>query len=196
MTGPTLIFETIHGSRAFGLDRAGSDEDRKGVIVGPRAWYLGYRGGPEQLEPSADHVRFELRKFLKLAVANNPTIFEMLFADESDHRALTTAGRRLLDARGLFPSRRVADTFGRYAEGQLRRIRTHRRWLLTPPAEAPTRAAFGLPERTIVPKDQLGAAAALVERDALAMSELSPAFLDLLGREKRYAASSSRRRSR
>ena len=31
----TLIFETIHGSRAYQLDRPGSDTDIKGIIVGP-----------------------------------------------------------------------------------------------------------------------------------------------------------------
>jgi hypothetical protein len=30
---PTRIYETVHGSRAYGLARAGSDTDIKGVIV-------------------------------------------------------------------------------------------------------------------------------------------------------------------
>ena len=75
MNKPTLIYETLHGSRAYGLDRAGSDTDYKGVIIGPRDWYFGYTPAPEQIEVrGGDHVRFELRKFFRLAVAGNPTI--------------------------------------------------------------------------------------------------------------------------
>ena len=56
---PTLIYETLHGSRAYGLDRAGSDTDLKGVIIGPRDWYFSYQSAPEQIEVrGGDHVRF------------------------------------------------------------------------------------------------------------------------------------------
>lgn len=75
----TLLFETVHGSRAYGLNTADSDWDFKGVIVGPRAWYLGFVGGPEQVELGPDHVRYELRKFMRLAAGGNPTLLEVLF---------------------------------------------------------------------------------------------------------------------
>ncbi|MGM0575990.1 MAG: DNA polymerase beta superfamily protein [Myxococcota bacterium] len=67
MSEPTLIFETVHGSRAYGLDTPESDVDLRGVLVGPREWYFGFLGGPEQLEPSKDHVQWELRKVMRLA---------------------------------------------------------------------------------------------------------------------------------
>jgi len=40
-----------------------------------------------------------------------------------------------------------------YALAQLKRIRTHRAWLLTPPTKKPTRADFGLPDRGTLSKD-------------------------------------------
>lgn len=58
------------------------------------------------------------------------------------------------------------------------------------PAAAPTRDAFGLPERTLVPRDQLGALSAL-EEDGVA-PDLSPNFLEMLAREKRYQAAKAR----
>lgn len=182
----TLLYETVHGSTAYGLARAGSDLDLKGVVVGPRAWYFGHRGGPEQLTLGPDHVRFEVRKLLRLLANANPTVLELLFVPEAMHRALTPEGERLLAAREAFLSRKVGESFGGYALGQLRRIQTHRKWLLAPPKEAPTRAAFGLPERAAVPKDQQGAAETLLERGVL--PELPAGFLELLGREKRYQA--------
>lgn len=183
---PTLIFETVHGSTAFGLARDGSDVDLKGIVIGPPAWYLGWRGGPEQVDLSPDHVRYEIRKFVRLAAEANPTAIEMLFVGPQHHRTVTAAGQRLLDARNEFVSKRVADRFGRYALSQLKRIRTHRGWLLDPPRSAPTRAMFGLPERTVIPADQLAAAQTLVDAGDIAAADVSADFLDLLDREKRY----------
>lgn len=120
----------------------------------------------------------------------------------------------MLDFRERFLTRKVGETFGGYALGQLRRIQTHRKWLLDPPKEPPTREAFGLPERPAIPKDQLGAAETLLARGALGATsdthESSDAhessdtsttsndtsevlrgatsFLELLAREKRFEA--------
>ena len=189
MGAPTLIFETLHGSRAYGLAREGSDTDLKGVVIGPREWYFGIATGPEQIELSPDHVRYELRKLLRLAAANNPSVLEVLFAHEDDHRALTPLGEKLLAARSSMLSRRVADTFGGYALSQLGRIRRHRRWLLEPKKGEPRRADFGLPERTLIPRDQLGAAEALIADGRMDEAELTPGFLATLDGERRYRAS-------
>lgn len=182
----TLIYETVHGSRAYGLSRADSDEDLKGILVGPASWYHGFLGGPEQVEPSADHVRFEIRKFFRLAAAANPTVLEILWTEPEDVRVLTPAGERLRASRQAFLSKQVAASFGGYALAQLKRIKTHRRWLLTPPALEPKRADFGLPERTLLSKDQLGAAEALIQQGRLEEAEVTPNFLAVLDRERRY----------
>lgn len=181
---PTLLFETVHGSAAYGLAREGSDLDLKGAIVGPPSWYFGITAAPEQIELSADHVRYEVRKLLRLAAVNNPSVLEILFAHEDDHRVVHPAFERVLEARPSMLSRRVAGTFGGYAMSQLARIRRHRRWLLEPPDAPPERASFGLPDRRTVPRDQLGAAETLIERGL----EASDSFLALLGAEKRYRA--------
>lgn len=215
MNTAITIYETVHGSQAYGLAREGSDLDVKGVIVGPKAWYFGFRGGPEQVElgtgvvgdDAKDHVAFELRKLLRLLVNANPTVLELLFVDASLHRVLTPEGERLLAFRERFLTRRVGETFGGYALGQLRRIQTHRKWLLDPPKEAPVRATFGLPDRPVIPKDQLGAAETLLARgvlsvegsrdhdpssdptnDVIDVMRGATSFLELLGREKRFEA--------
>src|SRR5262249_45352998 len=158
----TVIYETVHGSQAYGLATASSDVDIKGVIVGPRDWYFGFAPSPEQLELGPDHVRFEIRKFMRLAANANPTLLEVLFTSPEHHRVVTREGERLLAARARFCSRRVKDSFAGYAVAQLKRIKTHRRWLLHPPSAEPSRASFGLPERTLISPDQQGAAEALL----------------------------------
>jgi predicted nucleotidyltransferase len=180
---PRILYETVHGSRAYGLAREGSDTDHKGVIAGPPAWYFGFRPAPEQVETGPDRVLFELRKFVRLAAGGNPTLLEILFTDPSDHVVVTPGGARLLAERDAFLSRRVAESFGGYALAQLKRIRTHRRWLLSPPERPPTRAEYGLPAQAMLPRDQIGAAETLVEHGEV---DLSPNFLDLLERERRY----------
>ncbi|MEZ4336904.1 MAG: nucleotidyltransferase domain-containing protein [Sandaracinaceae bacterium] len=177
------MFETLHGSRAYGLAREGSDTDLKGVVVGPPRWYFGFGEAPEQIELSADHVRYELRKLMRLAAANNPSILEVLFAHEDDHRVVTRHGARLLALRDRLLSRRCADTFGGYALSQLGRIRRHRRWLLEPPSGPPRREDFGLGDAPTLPRAELGAADALVERGTV---ELSESFLAILDRERRF----------
>lgn len=186
MSEPFLIYETVHGSTAYGLARAGSDIDVKGVIIGPSSWYFGWSGGPEQIDLSPDHVRYDIRKFFRLAADANPTVLELLWTRPEDHRVVSPAGERLLAARERFLSRRVAERFGRYALAQLKRIRTHRTWLLSPPAGPPARSQFGLPERTLIPADQLAAAETLIDAGQREVADVSPNFIELLSREKRY----------
>jgi uncharacterized protein len=188
---PRLIFETVHGSTAYGLAREGSDIDLKGIVVGPRQWYLGIGPAPDQIAVTADHVRYEIRKLVRLATDSNPTALEILFTADEHHRVVTDAGRVLLDHRDAFLSRRIADRFGGYALGQLKRIRTHRSHLLSPPTHAPTRNEFGLPEVTIIPADQLTAAERLLTQGDHHLADVSPNFLELLHRERRYLTAKS-----
>lgn len=185
---PTLLFETVHGSRAYGLHTVDSDWDFKGVVVGPRAWYLGFVGGPEQVELGPDHVRYELRKFMRLAAGGNPTLLEVLFTDPEDHRVCHPAMAPLLEQRQRFVSQKVGPAFGGYALSQLKHIETHRRWLFDPPLAAPDRRDYGLPERAVAPPDQIGAAEAMLQKGELAEADVSANFLALLDAERRYRA--------
>ncbi|HUR26759.1 MAG TPA: nucleotidyltransferase domain-containing protein, partial [Planctomycetota bacterium] len=184
-----VVFETVHGSRAYGLASATSDVDKKGVFVPDARVLHGFTPGPEQVEPEKERVLYDVRKFFALAEACNPTVIEILFTDPADHVSVTEEGRLLLEARGMFLSRRARDSFGRYAFSQLKRIRTHRRWLLEPPAKKPERKDFGLPEsEPLIPKEQRGAAEAMLEKGTIAALDIPPNFLDALAREKQFAA--------
>lgn len=63
----------------------------------------------------------------------------------SDWLLVAPAWRRLDDARAQFLTRKVQQTFLGYAMAQLKKIQTHRSWLLNPPAKKPSREDFGLP---------------------------------------------------
>lgn len=184
-----VVFETVHGSRAYGLESPTSDVDKKGVFVPDARVLHGFTPGPEQVQPEPERVLYDVRKFFALAEACNPTVVEILFTDPSDHVNVTEEGRLLLKQRDVFLSRRARDSFGRYAFSQLKRIRTHRRWLLEPPAKRPERKDFGLPEsEPLIPREQRGAAEAMLEKGTIAASDIPPNFLGALSREKQFAS--------
>lgn len=186
MADSLLLYETVHGSQAYGLATPSSDVDYKGILVGPAAWYHGYIGGPEQVELSSDHVRYEIRKYFRLAAAGNPTVLELLWTDPSCHTVCTPLGERLLAARAGFLSLRVKDSFSGYAMSQLARIKTHRKWVMNPPDHEPTRAEFSLPETRLISRDQMGAVEAMLADGRMTEADLTTNFLHVLDRERRY----------
>lgn len=157
------FFMTRHGSHAYGTNLPTSDLDLRGIFVAPKEYYLGFTQVVEQVtckEP--DLVVFDVQKFFKLAADANPNALELIFTDPSDHQIVTPQSELLLENRHLFLSRKAKYTFSGYAHAQMKRILTHRRWLLDPPKKPPTREDFGLPRRTEIPADQLAAARAAV----------------------------------
>lgn len=161
----TILLVT-HGSHAYGMATPTSDLDIKGVAIPPRAYFTGFLQSFEQAEvrDPVDMVIYDVRKFFKLAADCNPNIIEVLFVDEADVRHITPLGAQLREARHRFLSRKARHTFSGYAMAQLKRIETHRRWLLEPPAAPPVRAAFGLQEAPEIPEDQLQTALAIVQK--------------------------------
>lgn len=208
----TLLL-TTGGSRAYGIHTPTSDVDVKGVAVPPARYVHGFlhrffqADKPEQLGPfgpllseeeraavatsKLEGVIYDLCKFMGLAAEANPNILDVLFCREAEVRLATPLGERLRGARDRFLSQKCRYTFAGYAHAQLKRIRTHREWLLHPPKEEPTRIAHRLPEGGgVLPRDQLGALDALMERGTTAEDlGLSTGALELLQREKHYRAS-------
>jgi hypothetical protein len=163
---PNTILYCIQGSRAYGTSRPDSDFDYKGIAVPPRRYREGFLHRFEQAiwaEPE-DVTIFDIQKFFALAADANPNILDILFCSPEDRLLCTPAGDLLLKHRDAFLSRKVLYTYRGYAISQLKRIRTHKAWLLNPPSHQPTRAEFNLPDRTLIPADQLAAAMAEVKR--------------------------------
>ncbi|MEM9862776.1 MAG: nucleotidyltransferase domain-containing protein, partial [Myxococcota bacterium] len=98
------------------------------------------------LDVKAECVVFDVAKFLRLCAVANPSALEVLFADERDWLFAAPAWRLIHDARERFLTKKVHHTFHGYAMAQLKKIRSHRAWLLSPPKAAPTRSEFGLPD--------------------------------------------------
>jgi predicted nucleotidyltransferase len=168
---PVTIFITLAGSQAHGTAREGSDVDLRGVCIAPPSVRLSLFRVFEQhegpldealeaivlprlkahptasrgLEVKTESVIFDVAKFIGLCSLANPNALEILFADERDWVHETPGWRKLHVERYRFLTKKVQQTFHGYAMAQLKKIKTHRSWLLEPPAKQPTRNEFGLP---------------------------------------------------
>ncbi len=157
-----------HGSHAYGTNTETSDEDFKGVAIPPKEYFLGALKRFEQAElkaPDPDAVIYDIRKFFNLAADCNPNIIEVLHTDASDHFIVDPIGEIILEHKNDFLSKKIKHTFLGYSVSQLKRIQTHKRWIMNPPKSPPTRAELGLPEQTLIPQDQLMAASAEVQKE-------------------------------
>jgi predicted nucleotidyltransferase len=156
------------GSWMYGLNTETSDLDVRGIAIPPKEYFFGFNKKFEQNDKFGDSVIdaviFDIRKFIQLASECNPSVLEILFCDPVDHLYLTEAGRKLLDSRHLFLSKRARFRYMGYAVSQFNRIKLHRNYLLNPVEVAPTREQFGLPSFTEIPKDQLSAVQAEVAK--------------------------------
>lgn len=120
------------GSRGHGLwippeDDAGiDDEDLYGVVVPPVRFYLGAFstwGGANEIRGSWDVVLCELRKFVRLAVAQNPNVLAVLWADPGDVLHTTAVGEWLLSLRDeLRDFEKAYAAFCGYARAQIQKM--------------------------------------------------------------------------
>ena len=182
-----IIYLARAGSMAYGTNTPESDEDVRGVCVAPQNYYLGlsrFEQKDKGWTDNTDKVVYDIKKFCGLALDCNPNILEMLYVDESDILSINESGRLLRDSRDLFLSKKVRFSYLGFAFSQLKRIRTHRAWLLNPLPNQPQRKDFGLPgDRKLVTKEQQGAflwVIAQALKDSLEEAKLSQETLNEL----------------
>lgn len=133
-TSPPIL-RVAGGSRAYGLAVDGSDLDVRGVFLPRVAWLCGLPPSDRALTiehtftppngARVDIVMHALPKFVRLALAANPNILEILWCRDEDILLSTRAGRDLRAMRRAVLSRRCRDTFVGYAKSQLGGERAH-----------------------------------------------------------------------
>lgn len=147
------ILIALTGSRGYGLATESSDYDYRGIFIASKPYYLGLKkieqkdtGWTE--EPgkfnylSKDTCIYELKKYLDLCIDNNPNILELLWFKEYPY--ISEVGKVLQQHKQIFLSKKVKQTYAGYGYAQIKRLETHRRWLLTPPPDKPKPDDFGL----------------------------------------------------
>ena len=118
-----LIYRCVIGSRAYGLDDAESDTDRRGIYLPPADLHWSLYGVPEQLEnDETQEVYWELQKFMVLALKANPNVLECLFSPIVE--SVTPLGEELLAMRTAFLSKLVFQTYSGYVASQFKKMQT------------------------------------------------------------------------
>ncbi len=125
------IYHCIVGSKLYGTNTPMSDEDFSGIFIAPKPYYLGLSHVEEvdcsfvsklangkNASDAIDFKLYELRKFMKLAMDNNPNILEHLFVPDDQVLFASSAGKRLLDNAHLFPWKGLKQKFLGYAFSQ------------------------------------------------------------------------------
>ena len=118
--GSNILFLTLGGSHAYGTNVEGSDIDIRGVAGSPEI--LGFNHFEQAIDNQTDTVIYAVNKFVSLLVQGNPNIIELLGNDPELYVNMTPEGQMLLDNRTLFLTRRIAYSYGGFANDQLRRL--------------------------------------------------------------------------
>jgi hypothetical protein len=122
---PCTVLDSLVGSRAWGVEDAGSDEDHRGVFVLPMPWTTGLVDPPlDLLTPDGSTTRWEVGKAVRQAVRADPNTLEMLFTAPV---ATDVMGEWLIEVRDAFVSTEIYGSFGRYALSQLERLEHNER---------------------------------------------------------------------
>jgi predicted nucleotidyltransferase len=157
----------LAGSHGYGLNRPDSDYDYRGIFIAPKRYYLGFdtieqkdSGWDEPgifpfIDGNQDTVIYELRKILHLLAGANPNVLELLWLPT--YPILTEIGQHLINHRNMFLSKKVKHTYSGYAFAQIKKMETHRKWLLNPPTKKPLPSDFGIEEEPALSKDELNA---------------------------------------
>jgi len=121
-----VVYACVVGSRAYGLAGPDSDTDRRSVFLAPTPafWRLD-KPATHRAGPRPEEFSWELERCVVLALQANPTVLEVLWSPLVER--ITDVGRELLALRPALLSRRVGETYGRYAADQLGRLDAVRR---------------------------------------------------------------------
>lgn len=123
----TQILTVVTGSRLHGLNSPQSDTDLRGVFMNDLADIVNPFEKPKDTRwiegATADDTSYELRKFVKEAVAGNPNFIEILFSDRYIPEATTEMGLEMQrNAERFIDSKRIFEAFKGYAGNQYNKM--------------------------------------------------------------------------
>lgn len=115
-----IILECVVGSHMYNLQTETSDKDVKGIFLDDARKCLGLDNLAEVKDHTdPDWAYYELKKYCNLALKMNPTITELLWANE--YTILTKIGKELISLRKSFLSKTAVNSYLGYALSQIRR---------------------------------------------------------------------------
>lgn len=125
-----LLFESVSGSHAYGLNHKDSDIDLRGVFVMPKPQFYGLTQMDQVSDERNDEVYYELKKFVDMLVKNKPNFLEILAtpADCIRYQHPLFKKFQLSD----FLSKQAKNTFAGYALSQIKKARGLKKKIVNP----------------------------------------------------------------
>lgn len=151
-----IIFESVVGSVAYGLNDENSDIDIAGVMIPGKEYFYGIKSFEQYQGYETDKTIYNIKKIIKLIIDNNPNCLDLLCPPEKCIIKNTSYWKQIMDSADLFISKKCKFTYSGYAISQLKRIKTHRKYLLNKVIpQKPNRKDFNLSDVSIFQTAQL-----------------------------------------
>lgn len=120
--GKHVILLGLAGSYSYGTNIETSDIDVRGITLNQKSDLIGLTRFEQYVDENTDTVIFAFNKLVTLLLSCNPNTIELLGLNPEHYLYLNDIGQLLLDNKKLFLSRRAFQSFGGYADAQLRRL--------------------------------------------------------------------------
>lgn len=120
--GRHVILLGLAGSYSYGTNIEGSDIDVRGITLNQKSDLIGLTQFEQYVDDNTDTVIYGFNKIVKLLLSCNPNTIELLGLKPEHYLYLNDIGQMLIDNKKLFLSRKAIQSFGGYADAQLRRL--------------------------------------------------------------------------
>jgi predicted nucleotidyltransferase len=99
-----------------------SDIDIRGCAFNPKSDLIGMSSFEQVVETTTDTTIYSFNKLVGLFLNANPNSIEMLGCKPEHYMIFSPVAQEMIDNRKMFLSRRAVNSFGGYADQQLRRL--------------------------------------------------------------------------
>ena len=120
--GGAMLFATFGGSHAYGTNKPTSDVDIRGCALNSRRDLLGRSNFEQVIDNETDTTIYSFNKLVSLLENCNPNTVELLFCRPETYVFYHPIGKMMVDERKMFLSQKAVQSFGGYANQQLRRL--------------------------------------------------------------------------
>lgn len=120
--GSHVILLGLAGSYSYGTNNENSDIDIRGVSLNSKSDLIGMTIFEQYVDDNTDTTIYSFNKMVKLLISCNPNTIELLGLNPEHYLYLNSVGKELINNSKMFLSKRAVQSFGGYADAQLRRL--------------------------------------------------------------------------